>query len=127
MDISEIKDVLLLAREKIKSHLNEIYDAGGVEYIGLGSTLDKIDSVVKRIDSENTESLDIQECKEFLYIKLSNKNEGLDLSIKSKGSPYITLGMILRSRHELEELEEKIYENIKKDTMSKKDYEDKGK
>ena len=30
MDVEKIRKTLLLARQKIQSHLNEIYDAGGV-------------------------------------------------------------------------------------------------
>ena len=50
-ELVEVKETLTQAREKIQSHLNEIYDGGGVEYIGLGSTLDRIDSCLKVINS----------------------------------------------------------------------------
>ncbi len=43
--------ILKLAREKIQDHVNEIYSSGGVEYIGLGSTLDEIDKVLKELES----------------------------------------------------------------------------
>lgn len=43
--------ILKLAREKIQDHVNEIYSSGGVEYIGLGSTLDEIDKVLKEFES----------------------------------------------------------------------------
>lgn len=44
--LREAAETLKQAREKIQNHLNEIYDAGGVEYIGLGSTLDRIDRTI---------------------------------------------------------------------------------
>ena len=43
--------ILKLAREKIQDHVNEIYSSGGVEYLGLGSTLDGIDKVLKELES----------------------------------------------------------------------------
>lgn len=39
-------EALELGREKVQRWVNEIYDAGGIEYIGLGSTLDKIDKAL---------------------------------------------------------------------------------
>ena len=56
MNVEKVRKTLLLARQKIQSHLNEIYDSGGVEYIGLGSTLDEIDRVVKELDSEGAKN-----------------------------------------------------------------------
>ena len=39
-------EALVLSREKVQQWVNEIYSAGGIEYIGLGSTLDKIDKAL---------------------------------------------------------------------------------
>lgn len=38
-----LREALIQAREKIQEHVNEIYSGGGIEYLGIGSTLDKID------------------------------------------------------------------------------------
>ena len=50
-DIERYIKILKLAREKIQDHVNEIYSSGGVEYLGLGSTLDGIDKVLKELES----------------------------------------------------------------------------
>lgn len=60
MNVEKVRKTLLLARQKIQSHLNEIYDSGGVEYIGLGSTIDEIDLVVKELDSEGAKNTEQQ-------------------------------------------------------------------
>lgn len=49
-DRAKIREALTEARGKIQDHINEIYSSGGVEYIGLGSTLNKIDKILASED-----------------------------------------------------------------------------
>ncbi len=46
----DMYEALKEARDKIQDHINEIYSNGGIEYLGLGSLLDKIDHILAKAD-----------------------------------------------------------------------------
>jgi len=56
MNSLRIIGVLERARKAIQEQVNTIYDEGGVEYLGLGSILEDIDSVLKDLNNEPCEA-----------------------------------------------------------------------